>query len=263
MSITANLQDIQARIRTAALAAGRAAASVRLVAVSKTRPAADVIEACRAGQVVFGENYVQELVAKAAEVTEAVEWHFIGHLQSNKVRQLAGMVAMIHSVDRLSLAQEVSRQWGMLGRCCDILVQVNLSGEASKSGTTEAEALQLVRAISTLGHVRIRGLMTMPPFFDEPEAARPIGAECAHDAALRAHDDLMVGENGVVDGTVVVADLSPDLAVPRQHVQRRLRRRRPWATTCCLPSARWTWPTASRPTSRKVRWQRPPHFKRR
>jgi len=177
MSIAANLQDIKGRIRSAALAAGRDPASVRLVAVSKTRPAGDVLEARRAGQSVFGENYVQELVAKAAEISEPVEWHFIGHLQSNKVKQLAGVVGMIHSIDRFSLAEEVSRQWGRLGRCCDILVQVNLSGEASKSGTTEAEALQLVRAIATLDHVRIRGLMTMPPFFDDPEAARPFFAE--------------------------------------------------------------------------------------
>jgi len=177
MSIAANLQDIQGRIRSAALAAGREPDSVRLVAVSKTRPAGDVIDAFRAGQAVFGENYVQELVAKSAAVTEAVEWHFIGHLQSNKVKQLAGLVTMIHSVDRFSLAEEVSRQWGRLGRPCDILVQVNLSGEASKSGTSEAEALQLVRVISSLPHVRIRGLMTMPPFFDDPAAARPFFAE--------------------------------------------------------------------------------------
>lgn len=177
MSIASNLQEIQGRIRTAALAGGREPASVRLVAVSKTRPAGDVIEALRAGQSVFGENYVQELVAKATEVPETAEWHFIGHLQSNKVKQIAGVVTMIHSVDRLSLAEEISRQWGRLGRCCDILVQVNLSGEASKSGTTEAGALQLARSISTLDNVRIRGLMTMPPFFDDPEAARPFFAE--------------------------------------------------------------------------------------
>jgi hypothetical protein len=177
MSIASNLQDILGRISSAALSAGRDPASVRLVAVSKIRPAGDVQEALRAGQSVFGENYVQELVVKAAEIPEAVEWHFIGHLQSNKVRQIAGVVTMIHSVDRLSLAEEISRQWGRLGRCCDILVQVNLSGEATKSGTTEAEALQLVRAVAALAHVRIRGLMTMPPFFDDPEAARPFFAE--------------------------------------------------------------------------------------
>lgn len=177
MSIDSNLQEIQDRIRSAALVAGRNPASVRLVAVSKTRPAEDVIKAHQAGQVVFGENYVQELLTKAAAVPATVQWHFIGHLQSNKVKPLAGLVSMIHSVDRLSLAEEVSRQWGRLGLCCDILVQVNLSGEASKSGTTEAEALHLVRAISTLPHVRIRGLMTMPAFFDDPEAARPFFAE--------------------------------------------------------------------------------------
>jgi len=156
---------------------GRDPASVRLVAVSKTRPAGDVIEACQAGQIVFGENYVQELVSKVEEVSERLEWHFIGHLQSNKVKQLAGLVTMIHSVDRLSLAEEICRQWGRLGRSCDILVQVNISGEATKSGTTEAEALQLVRTISILDNIKVRGLMTMPPFFDDPEAARPFFAE--------------------------------------------------------------------------------------
>lgn len=177
MAITTNLRDVQGRISAAALASGRDPASVRLVAVSKTRPPDDVRAAFRAGQLIFGENYVQELVEKAADIQEAVQWHFIGHLQSNKVRQLAGLVAMIHSIDRLSLAEEISRQWGRLGRCCDILVQVNISGESTKSGTTEAGALQLVRDISTLPHVRIRGLMTMPPYFDDPEAARPFFAE--------------------------------------------------------------------------------------
>jgi len=176
MTIAHNLAHIRERIRAAAEHAGRSATSVRLVAVSKTRPAVDVVEAFAAGQTIFGENYVQEFTAKAAEVKEPVEWHFIGHLQSNKVKYIAGQVTLIHSVDRLSLAEEISRQWGKLGRCCDILLQVNISGEASKSGTTEAEAVQLVRDVSLLPHVRVRGLMTMPPFFDDPEAARPFFA---------------------------------------------------------------------------------------
>jgi hypothetical protein len=176
MTIATNLNQVQGRIVAAALSAGRAPQSVRLVAVSKTRPADDVLQACRAGQVVFGENYVQELVEKAAEIAEPVEWHFIGHLQSNKVRQIAGLVTMIHSVDRLSLAMEIDRQWAKLGRICDILIQVNISGESSKSGTSEDETLQLVRAVAQLPHVRIQGLMTMPPFFDDPEAARPFFA---------------------------------------------------------------------------------------
>ena len=173
MSIAERLREVREEIRAAAVAAGRNPDEVRLVAVSKTRPAADVIAAYQAGQIVFGENYVQELAAKVPQVSGPLEWHFIGHLQSNKVRQIAGMVSMIHSLDRLSLAEEISRQWGRIGKCCDVLVQVNISGESTKSGTTEEEALQLVRGIALLPNIRIRGLMTMPPFFDDPEAARP------------------------------------------------------------------------------------------
>ena len=173
MSIAERLSEVKAEIRAAALDAGRNPDGVRLVAVSKTRPAADVVEGFRAGQVIFGENYVQEFRAKAEEVSEAVEWHFIGHLQSNKVRQIAGLVSMIHSVDRLSLGEEISRQWAKLSQCCHVLVQVNIAGEATKSGATTADALQLVRDIALLPNIRVRGLMTMPPFFDDPEAARP------------------------------------------------------------------------------------------
>jgi pyridoxal phosphate enzyme (YggS family) len=177
MSIAVNLEQVNTRIKAAATKAGRNPAEVRLVAVSKTRPASDIIEAFHAGQLIFGENYVQEFTAKAEQVREPLEWHFIGHLQSNKVKYIAGMVTLIHSVDRLSLAEEISRQWGKLEKSCDLLVQVNISGEATKSGTTEEGALQLVRAISSLPNLRVRGLMTMPPFFDDPEAARPYFAE--------------------------------------------------------------------------------------
>jgi pyridoxal phosphate enzyme (YggS family) len=144
--------------------------------------------------VVFGENYVQEFTVKFPEVREPVEWHFIGHLQSNKVKYIAGQVSLIHSVDRLSLAQEISRQWGKLGSSCDILLQVNISGEVSKSGTTEADALQLVREVALLPNLRVKGLMTMPPFFDDPEAARPFFA------ALRCLSRTIAAENipGVV-----------------------------------------------------------------
>jgi pyridoxal phosphate enzyme (YggS family) len=173
MSIADNLKTVLARIHAAALTAGRDPASVRLVAVSKTRPAAVVTEALLCGQRLFGENYVQELATKSREVTEAVEWHFIGHLQSNKVRQIAGVVTMIHSVDRLSLAEEIDRQWGRLGQVCDALIEVNIAGEATKSGTTATELFDLVRRVALLPHIRIVGLMTMPPFFADPEGARP------------------------------------------------------------------------------------------
>jgi len=177
MTISTNLTHSYNRIRTAAEKAGRDPATVRLVAVSKTCPAADIIEAFQAGQTIFGENYIQELVPKLAVVTEPVEWHVIGHLQSNKVKYIAGQVVLIHSVDRLSLATEIDLQWGKLGKTCDILVQVNISGEATKSGTTEEGAIQLVRECALLPNIRVRGLMTMPPFFDDPEAARPFFAE--------------------------------------------------------------------------------------
>lgn len=189
MSIEGNLREIRERIAAACRSWGRNPEEVRLVAVSKTRPADDVREAFAAGQVIFGENYVQELTDKAAGIAEPVAWHFIGHLQSNKVKYIAGTVSLIHSVDRLSLAQEIDRQWQRLGSTCDILVQVNISGETTKSGTTETEALQLVRDIARLSHVRIKGLMTMPPFFDDPDGARP------YFAALRRLAETITGEN--------------------------------------------------------------------
>lgn len=173
MSIAHNLKHIRERISNAAVKAGRDPASVRLVAVSKTQPAEAVDEAALAGQLLFGENYVQEFAAKAPQVAAPVQWHFIGRLQSNKVRQIAGLAEMIHSVDRLSLAQEIDRQWGRLGKACDILIQVNIACEATKCGATSEGLFELVRQVSALPYVRIRGLMTMPPFFDDPEGARP------------------------------------------------------------------------------------------
>ncbi|MBW4054201.1 MAG: YggS family pyridoxal phosphate-dependent enzyme [Proteobacteria bacterium] len=177
MSISRNLAQINERIRAAAEKAGRDPATVRLVAVSKTRPAADIITAFQAGQTIFGENYIQELVPKLAEVQAAVQWHVIGHLQSNKVKYIAGRVAMIHSVDRMSLAREIDRQWGICGKICDVLIQVNISGERTKSGITEEGAIQLVRECALLPNIRVKGLMTLPPFFDDPDAARPCFAE--------------------------------------------------------------------------------------
>lgn len=172
--IADNLAAVQTRIQRACTAANRDPSSVRLVAVSKLHPASVISEASAAGQFLFGENYVQELTDKAHQLAEPVQWHLIGHLQSNKVKCLPGIVSMIHTVDRFSLAQEIDRQWReKQGSPCDVLVQVNVSGEATKSGTTTNDAIELVRQISGLPFIRVRGLMTMPPFFDEPEAVRP------------------------------------------------------------------------------------------
>jgi hypothetical protein len=173
MAISDNLQNIRDRIMSAALRAGRDPQEIRLVAVSKTQPAGAVAEAARAGQRLFGENYVQELTAKSLEIAEPVEWHFIGSLQSNKVKYLVNLVTMIHSVDRFSLAEEIHRQWEKAGKCCDILLEVNIAGEATKGGTAADALLVLAREAAMMPHLRIRGLMTMPPFFDAPEEARP------------------------------------------------------------------------------------------
>ena len=190
MSIADNLKIVHERIRNAAIKAGRDPASVRLVAVSKTQPAALVDEAVRCGQLLFGENYVQEFAAKAAEVREPVEWHFIGHLQSNKVKYVAGLVSLIHSVDRLSLAEEIDRQWGRLGKVCNVLIQVNVACEASKCGTTAEGFLDLVAAVARLPHLRVRGVMTMPPFFDDPEGARPYFRELKRLAGVLAAEGI-------------------------------------------------------------------------
>ncbi|WP_243370564.1 YggS family pyridoxal phosphate-dependent enzyme [Geotalea sp. SG265] len=208
MSIAGNLGIIEEKIAAAAVKAGRAPSSVRLVAVSKMQSAAAVDAAARAGQRLFGENYVQELAAKSEEVRESVTWHFIGSLQSNKVRLIAGLVTMIHSVDRLSLAQEIDRQWGRLGKVCDVLVQVNVSGESTKSGSSSGQVLDLVRDISRLSHVRIKGLMTMPPFFDDPEGARPFFRE------LRRLSGL-IGDEGIanVEMTELSMGMSGDFQV--------------------------------------------------
>jgi len=190
MSLAENLKTVQAQIHAASVKAGRAPDSVRLVAVSKTKPAAAVDEAARCGQRLFGENYVQELVAKAEQVNEPVEWHYIGGLQSNKVKQIAGLVTMIHSVDRLSLAQEIDRQWGKLGRACDVLLQVNIACEATKCGTSTDELFTLVRQVAKLPHVRICGLMTMPPLFDDPAGVRPYFRELKRLAELIAAENI-------------------------------------------------------------------------
>jgi len=173
MAIKDNLEHILARIAAACARSGRDPESVRLVAVSKTKPASMIDEAAAAGQTVFGESYVQDFLGKVEDVRSRPEWHFIGALQSNKVKYLRGKVAMIHSVDRLSLAREIDRQWGKLGRTVDILLQVNLGGEETKAGTTEEELKELVRRTAELSYVRIRGLMTLPPYLDDPEEVRP------------------------------------------------------------------------------------------
>lgn len=158
----------------AATRCGRSPQSVRLVAVSKTIKAQRVAEAIDAGAAILGENYIQEARDKFNSLIDRpVEWHFIGHLQSNKAKYAVRMFDLIHSVDSLKLAAALNKAAQKSGKCQDILIQVNISGEESKSGTTEDDAVDLIETAGRFEHIRIRGLMTMPPYYDQPELARP------------------------------------------------------------------------------------------
>ncbi len=172
-AIADNITQIRTRIAAACRRAGRDPHAVRLVAVSKVKPATAIEQAFRAGQRLFGESYVQEFRDKSPQVDEPVSWHFIGGLQTNKVKYLRGKVDMIHSVDRLPLAREIDKQWAKIDRAVDILIQVNVGDEESKSGCRPAELETLVRQIAALGHLRIRGLMCLPPNSEDPERVRP------------------------------------------------------------------------------------------
>ncbi|MGM8060286.1 YggS family pyridoxal phosphate-dependent enzyme [Vogesella indigofera] len=161
--ISSALQRVSAAIGSAAQAAGRNADSVTLLAVSKTFPAAAVREAYAAGQRRFGENYVQELQAKAAELQDlALEWHFIGPLQSNKTRPVAELAHWVHSVERLKIAERLSAQRPAALPALNVCIQVNVSGEDSKSGCAPDEVLPLAQAIAALPGLRLRGLMCIP-----------------------------------------------------------------------------------------------------
>ena len=162
-TISANLQAVLARIRSAAQSCGRSPGDVRLVAVSKTQPASFVREAAAAGQLAFGENYVQEGVRKITEVgLPNLEWHFIGPLQSNKTHPVAEAFHWVHSVDRLKIAERLSAQRPETLSPLQVCLQINISGEKTKSGISPDDALALATRIAQLPRLKLRGLMTIP-----------------------------------------------------------------------------------------------------
>ena len=168
--IRENLLRVMERIEKAAQRAGRDAKTVKLVAVSKTVESVRVKEAIEAGVSILGENYIQEAQKKIEEIGRPVSWHFIGHLQSNKAKHAVRLFDMIHSVDSLSLAQELNRR---AIQTVKVMIEVNLAKEASKFGAEEEKILTLAQEISKLDHLSLEGLMTMPPLFDAPEMSRP------------------------------------------------------------------------------------------
>lgn len=171
-SIAENLDAIWQRIGKAAASGGRDREEIELVAVSKGRPPETVLEAVRAGQRVFGENRAQELREKTDRLEADLEWHFIGHLQRNKVNMVVGKVALIHSVDSRRLLEAVAARAGELEIVQDILLQVNVSGEESKYGMEEGEVERMFLAAQEMPAVRVRGLMTIAPL-GSPQEARP------------------------------------------------------------------------------------------
>jgi pyridoxal phosphate enzyme (YggS family) len=169
-----HINTIRDRIRAAAVAAGRLPETVKLVAVSKTVPAERVRKAVEGGISVLGENYIQEAREKIEALQDlGVSWHFIGHLQSNKAKYAVRLFDMIHSVDSIKLARELDKQAAKKGKVQDILIQVNTGKEASKSGVYEEKALDLVRQAGRMAHLSVKGLMTLPPYFNAPEKVRP------------------------------------------------------------------------------------------
>lgn len=167
-----NLQEVEKKIEAACRRAGRDRSEVTLIAVSKTKPVSMLQEAYSAGIREFGENKVQEMMDKYDVLPDDIHWHMIGHLQRNKVKYLMGKAALIHSVDSLRLAEEISAQSVRHQVVTDILIEVNIAGEETKFGTDREEAISLVEEASRLPGIHICGLMTIAPFVENPEDNR-------------------------------------------------------------------------------------------
>jgi pyridoxal phosphate enzyme (YggS family) len=188
--ISDNLINIHSRMQDAAHRVGRQVSDIRLVAVSKTYPPRVIHEAWKAGQRVFGENRVQDALPKIAELPAEAEWHFIGHLQSNKIRKALPAFTLIHGVDNLDLAQQINRIAGEMGLTANILLEINVSGEASKFGFSPDDLHENLEGLFSLQHIRINGLMTMAPYSEDPETARPVFS------ALRMLRDELSSKSG-------------------------------------------------------------------
>jgi hypothetical protein len=185
--IAIRLDAIRARIQAAAAAAGRSGDGIRLVAVSKTFPVAAIRLAIAAGVSDIGENYIQEARDKFEALQgTSVKWHFIGRLQTNKAKHAVRMFDLIHTLDSYKLALEIDRCAQRLHKIQPVLIQVNVAGEATKAGVPPEEALALARQAATLENIEVKGLMTLPPYFNAPQRVRPFFA------ALRQLRDRML-----------------------------------------------------------------------
>jgi pyridoxal phosphate enzyme (YggS family) len=207
---------LRERIARAEARAGRASDSVQLVAVAKRHPATAVREAHSLGLRAFGENYAQELVGKAAEVgpLTGLEWHMIGHLQTNKARLIAPVIAAVHTIDSAHVAAELAKRAAKIGRTIAALIEVNVAKDPSKTGCAPDELAAIIDAVRASGDgLELRGLMTMPPYSDDPEAARPFFAELrelqARHGGTTALPELSMGmshdlEAAIAEGATIV-----------------------------------------------------------
>lgn len=172
--IAKNLQQVKERIERAAARSGRDPGGIRLIAVTKTVSIERIKEAMEAGATIFGENYIQEARQKIEEIGQAgIQWHFIGHLQTNKAKYAVRLFDVIHSVDSIKLARELDTRALAEGKSVDCLIEVHLSQEESKFGISEERVPELAHEMTGLKNISLRGLMTMPPYFDDPELSRP------------------------------------------------------------------------------------------
>lgn len=187
VDVAANYHKVLSRIREAAAKAGRAPGEVKLLAAAKSQSVETVAAALAAGVTIIGENYVQEAQAKKQKLHAAAEWHMIGHLQRNKTKTAVELFDMIESLDGVALARELDKEGAKRGKVVRTLVEINLTGEQTKSGIDKAQLPALLEETATLAHISIDGLMTVPPFCTEPERVRPYF--CAlRELAARATD---------------------------------------------------------------------------
>ena len=208
ISVSANLAQVRKRIELASLAVGRAADAVKLLAVSKTMPAQAVREAHAAGQLAFGENYIQEAVDKMVSLADLpLEWHCIGPIQSNKTKLVADNFAWVHSIDRLKIAERLSAQRPAHMPALQVCLQVNVDGGSNKSGVAPSALMALAQAVAKLPQLQLRGIMTIPEPAENEAAARAVHRQAkalfdSLNAAGLKVDTLSMGMTGDLEAAV-------------------------------------------------------------
>jgi hypothetical protein len=213
--IAANLGEVKRRLAVAAASAGRSADEIQIIAISKTFPVDSILLAAAAGQLQFGENRVQEAEAKIPALrglSPGLEWHLVGHLQTNKARLAAGLFDVVHSLDSLRLAARLNEARGPSGRALSVLLQIDLGHGPTKYGAGLEEIREILAAAPDLTKLRIDGLMTLPPFFEDPEGARPYFS-----ALRRMRDNLEAERPGCLGSRHLSMGMSHDFEVAVQE----------------------------------------------